>query len=612
MGRWHSTQQFRGMNSLRSALSIPPGMCADSLNSDLGSSTQAGPELGYKRFGNQANDTDRIVRRFTFTRGDGSEVTLQVRDDATNYIVEYLNYADIRNNSNGEWSILEGGLTRTRNIKDGTQIKARIDFAPFNDTGTDQLVYGNGVEGLRIWNGAIGKITAVTATTITIAGPLTPVQLGFSASGSLRVNGTTYTYSGITGQQFTGVSGSPASEPLGSGVTQAVDSSTLSSVDKGSILLSAHQRLYLAGISATPNQITYSDVGDITNYAGTTPSDGGFDDLPQLNGAINGLSYIGEWILVFSEKKVIGYKLDYPTSTTKTTRVQDISDEGCANYKAVKKYGDTVIYMTPNGGMKQIRSIQAKDVFNVDNLTQPIRPTLEKFDWSDCSLEYSRKKQVIFAAGMSDPELTTVNDRGVALYFSLDEANQPIMNLGIMDWFVGDMCIYQGDLHFGSSASSHGYRAFDGYSKDGGPYKWRRTERIETYGNVWEQKWPVYFAVRGAISSGTTLNITFKYGLGGSLSQPSAQLIGTESGFVVQQALNTLGAFELGTEPLGGTIAAISSLNPFEVMFPLPNIYPKDFQVEFSTEGVGQIVVIETYGAYVENVEQQVTQDFLH
>ena len=36
------------------------------------------------------------------------------------------------------------------------------------------------------------------------------------------------------------------------------------------------------------------------------------------------------------------------------------------------------------------------------------------------------------------------------------------------------------------------------------------------------------------------------------------------------------------------------------------------FQVEFSTEGVGQIVVIETYGAYVENVEQQVTQDFLH
>ena len=140
---WFSKTRFGGMMSLRRATEIPSHMCAESLNGDLGSSSIAGPEKGYSLFGRQANATDKIVRKFTFTKGDGTEIMLHVRDNATNFIVEYLNTEDTRNSANGEWTTLETGLSRSNVLADGTTKIARFDFTSFNDTGINQLIYGN-------------------------------------------------------------------------------------------------------------------------------------------------------------------------------------------------------------------------------------------------------------------------------------------------------------------------------------------------------------------------------------------------------------------------------------------------------------------------------------
>ena len=71
--------------------------------------------------------------------------------------------------------------------------------------------------------------------------------------------------------------------------------------------------------------------------------------------------------------------------------------------------------------------------------------------------------------------------------------------------------------------------------------------------------------------------------------------------YVVSQVLNTLNAFPLGNSPLGGTLSALPNLNPFKVFFALANQYrPYNYQIEFETDGAGQIVEIDTHGFDVE------------
>ena len=605
---WTQNQTFYGMNSLLRATELPQGFAADSLNSDLGSSSIAAPMKGYARYGHQANPNNAIVRKFTYQKGDGLEIQLQVRDNATNYIVEYLNEEDTRNSNNGQWSILEAGLSRSRTLSDGTTKLLRIDFAPFNDTGTNQLVYCNGVESPRIWNGAIGKIASTTTTTITLNGSTTAATRGFGATGSLIINGTSYAYTGLSSNQFTGVTSDPTGEAVGSGITQVVNTSSLSAADKGSILLSAQQRLFMAGITAAPNRVTFSDIGDVTNYTGSTPSDGGFEDFPQMNGDITALSFLGEWILAFSERKIIAFKFIFPSSTTRVTQLKDIADEGAATHKAVCKFGDQIVYITPTGGIKRITQIGAENIFNVEDLTEPLRPTIKDFVWDDAALEYDKRHKVFFAAGKSSTDVDD-NDKAVMLWLTEDGVGNKRFNLGIADWFIRDMTVFKQEVHFGSSVSSRSYRAFDGFTKDGGPYSWRRIERVELFDNAWEKKHVKFLGVRGEIVPGAKLNITLKYGTNGSISSQTMSISGTDTDFVVQQPLNVLGGFQLGTEPLGGTIDEIGEMNPYSVIFELPHIYTREFQLWFESEGTTQRVSVDSYGFNVEDTEQHITAD---
>ena len=609
---WISQTQFNGMISLRRSTSLPVGFCADSLNSDLGSSSQAAPQKGYTRFGNQSNPSDSIVRKFTYIKGDGVEITLQVRDDGTNYIVEYLNQENVINSADGEWEILEAGLSRTRTLSDGTVKKLRLDFAPQNDTGTDQLIYGNGVEGLRIWNGAIAEISATTATTITIDGSVTITLKGFdTATGDLLINGTAYAYTGVVGSgglQFTGVTPDPTGEANGSGISQKVNTNTLSSIDKGSILVSAQSRLFMAGVTATPNQVTFTKIGTLTDVVDNgTPDDGGFEDFPQMNGDIEALSSLNEWIIVFSKKRILAFKYQFPTSTTRVVVMKEIATEGCSSYKAVVKLGDQVWYGTPKGGLKRITQIAHEDIFRVEDMTELIRPTIANFVWDDSTLEYVPKEKVFIYAGKSSSEVSN-NDKAVMVWLTDDGLGKQSFNLGISDWFIGDMTIFKDELHFGSSVASFNYKGFDGFSKDGAPYTWRRIERVEFFTGKdrgpWTKKRLAILAIRGAIGPGTTLNIKVFYGLNGNLTTTDLQLKHSDSDYIVETSLNPLGQNSLGTEPLGGTFADIADLDTFFVKFPMPNTDVEDIQIQYETDGTGQRVSIDVVGYFVEDSEQ--------
>ncbi|MDP1689433.1 MAG: hypothetical protein Q8L47_04905 [bacterium] len=611
---WISQTIYKGLLTLRSAEELPQGYAADSLNADLASSSSATPLKGYSLFGNQANPNDKIVAKFSYFRGEDTEVLLQVRDDATNYIVEYLNTEDIRNSANGEWLILESGLSRVLTLLDGTTIPAFFTFAPFNDSSIDgsgnltitrQLLYGNGVESIRIWNGSTAKVASSTTNTIVIAGTQTCAQRGFSATGSVNINGTNYVYTGLSSKTFTGVTTDASGLTVGIGIAQKVDSTTLGSIDKAAIIGSSQSRIFLLDNTTC----SFSNVSDATTWtAGSTLSAGGFEDFPQLNGPGTAMSFLDDWVIVFSKVKIIAFRYTFPSSTTRVSEMKEISDEGTSNPKSIIKVGNQIIYITPKGGIKRLTAVQSENVFNVEDLTESIRPSIKNWIWDDGCLLYSPKDRILIAAGQSN-DTVGVNDKAVTLQFSIDENGNQIINLGIIDWFINAGAFYNGKLHFGSSVESNNFIAFDGWSKNGAPYNFKRTERIENFGNHWEKKWLKFLAVSGGLANGSTLKIKIKYGLNGSITTKEMQIKASDSNYVIQSPLNVLGGFELGTQPLGSTNEDLGDQNPFEVIFELEHIYSRIIQVEFYTEGVGQNVSIFSHGYYVENAEQHITAD---
>jgi len=98
----------------------------------------------------------------------------------------------------------------------------------------------------------------------------------------------------------------------------------------------------------------------------------------------------------------------------------------------------------------------------------------------------------------------------------------------------------------------------------------------------------------GFISQSTTLNLTADYDANGSRASINTTFSGNpddhpdDKNYIIEGALNTIGAFALGTEPIGGTVEDISELNPFRVIFTMPrSIHPFDLQLTISTDAPG-------------------------
>ena len=57
---------------------------------------------------------------------------------------------------------------------------------------------------------------------------------------------------------------------------------------------------------------------------------------------------------VSSKFKLLAFKFEFPTSTTRITIVKDIADEGAVNWKSMRKIGNKILYITPKGGIKEL------------------------------------------------------------------------------------------------------------------------------------------------------------------------------------------------------------------------------------------------------------------
>ena len=199
---------------------IPDRNSSDCANMDFSLGGMIQTNKGFDPYGNQIEEPGGCVRFWLYKKNFGTlkRVKMLLTDNGTTQTLKWFNTANVSDNSDGYWEILKTGLTT------GTI----LDKAVANGDGgskVNKIIMGNGVDNMMVWNGATGTVASVTTNSIVLNEILQGE--GFDTAGKVIINGTDYTYTGVSGSTFTGVTPDPTGMVVNTGVAQKVDTDIL-------------------------------------------------------------------------------------------------------------------------------------------------------------------------------------------------------------------------------------------------------------------------------------------------------------------------------------------------------------------------------------------------
>lgn len=574
---------FDGWHTARDSDDIPDGKSPNLLNSRITGSHFRGSK-GYSLIGTRDNTVGEVLSKYTYNRIDGQQRMLRVTDNGTNSILEWWDA------TNEEWYTLLSGLTTGK----------VMGFAEFNTSSTNQCIFCNGVENMSVWTGATTRLTsAVSASDTTINVVDTS---DFPSSGTIMYNGTEIAYSAKTATTFT-VASAHASSGADDGVAEAADDSTHSGVTKGNILLSAKDRLWIAGQPGAPNALDYSDEGAAFTFTGgANRSDSGTEDFFNIGGAITGLSEKASEIIVLGQDGGDGFSFTYPTSTTKAPNFREIfrtPGQGCVSARSVFKVQNEVYFANKNG-IVALSDLEGTEKVFSKSITRDILPTLEDYDFSTAAAQYFDKESVLLLSCKSD-SIFPGNDIVIGVEFYKTAEGEDTYGLTRFDWPVSDWAVLSDELYFGSPYEMNSFKGFDTYQNDGAPRLIRYATKRFNFDEPFQGKQSRLIAVKGMIKDGTDIDVDILFN-GGFLAGLNKTIESTGD-YVSNSTLNSIGAFAIGTNPIGANVDDVSELKSFTVYLDIGRDYSwKDIQLVFESDTDGGTFLIEHVGFAVELV----------
>ena len=573
--------QFDGWQTSRDSDDIGDSKSPDLLNTRLAGSHFRGA-LGYSLIGSRNETAGEISSKYTYRRNDGEEVMLRVKDDGATGVLEWYDA------TNDTFYTLLAALTTGK----------VMGFAEYNTSDTNQMVCCNGVQNMAVWTGATTRLT------IALVGGETDITVestaNFPATGTIMYNGTEIAYSSKTDTTFVVVS-AHASAGASDGVAEAIDDSTHSSITKGNILLSAKDRLWIAGQPDAPNALDYSDEGDAFQFTGgANRSDSGTEDFFNIGGAITGLAEKGEEIIVLGEDGGDGFSFSYPTSTTKAPNFREIfrsSGQGCTSPRSVFKVNNEVYFANKNGIAALDDLSGTEKVFN-KSITRDILPTLANYSFDEAVCIYHDKESILLMGCKSSPDFPG-NDTVIGVEFYRTKGGSSTFGITRFDWPVNTFSILGDRIYFGSSVEMNSFKGFETYQNDGAPRNIRYATKRFFFEDPFQAKGCRLAAVKGYIKDGTDIDVEILYNAG--FKGTGNKTIQSTGNYVSSSVLNTIGAFALGVNPLGATLAEVSELKQFLVYLDLGVDYDwSDIQIVFSSETDGGTFIITHVGFAVD------------
>jgi len=352
-------RRFNGYNSGRDKTNLDPRfVIRGSQNIYKRQSGTMAVRPGLKRRG--AADSTVAEVKSSFEWESSIALTRPMRVVDGNLQVE----SDIVTSGTLVWYTLLSSLTKTRFVFDTIwDNTAKVDF----------LTFVKGDANIHKWSGGIGTIVSTTATVITLNA--TAVSLGFDASGSVTINGTVYTYSGISGSTLTGVSPDVTGEANGSVVLEDVIT-TADKPESGFIcdfIKTINNQLHVGSYASRVVHI--SDDADYLDYTVPSPRIPGspelliFDNLVRGLGVFNGVLAVTagfrDWYSVKFQQITVSTTLTEQTIVDKF----DTSElDAALSHEYITNVGDSLVYLS--------RKNEIRILGNFKNISRPSFATL--------------------------------------------------------------------------------------------------------------------------------------------------------------------------------------------------------------------------------------------
>lgn len=456
------------------------------------------------------------------------------------------------------------------------------DFAVvFDPTAViDKIVLATGYHKLWMWTGAFVEVSAYTSTTVTIASG-TWGSKGFPATGSVVIDGTTYSYTGgYDTDTLTGLTSVP-STVVGKKAFAPVVEETLTDVDttyKIDYLGVYRNQLYLGSdtsrlvpVSSGINYKLYTIPG--TRAAGD-PNEFLLDDNSK------GFMATKKSMLMFGANNTV-MEVKYVLSADQTKEAFTIDhvingdNQGSLSARARVSVGGNIYYINRDLQMDIIRILsdgtQSADV----NPSELVQNDFDSFDWTDSQMKYWRRNIVLVIPAHNTIMLYDIDQK-------LWQAPHIFQNIDI-----GSVSVTKDNRLIGHSYTKNSsYILYDQttYNDIGVAVPSRAIFAYNQFGDRTRNKAFNLYYQDGYISPGGELVRKIFYDYNGSNGLSEIKFSGSEINYIEDTEENSgLGGSSLGETPLSGAGAGDAVIEKrFRYVDPVP--YMDFYEVQVSYE----------------------------
>lgn len=259
-----------------------------------------------------------------------------------------------------------------------------------NTAKKDVLLMVDGTANLRNWSGAMALFVSATAAVITL--DRAAATAGFSASGSIVLSdGSTATYSGISGSTLTGVSVDFSAKPVNTVVIEAVGSTSnftpAGSSYAADFLRVINNRVWVG--SYTSRIIYGSKTTAYTDYTQSTPRIPGdgetvtMDDVGKGIGVRQGNPWLASgtsnWYEISFSQITVGVTL---SEQTKVDKKPVAILQAALGHEFIDMIGDTLVCLCQDQQVRQIGSFTDQFETKYPSLSLAIQDELKDENFS--------------------------------------------------------------------------------------------------------------------------------------------------------------------------------------------------------------------------------------
>lgn len=455
--------------------------------------------------------------------------------------------------------------------------------------------------------GATVDITAVGAGgSITLSGSYTTAQLGFfdaaadSSKFKLNINGTTYTYTSVSGNTFYGVTPDPslASIAVGDPVFQLPFSNSANTGD----FTGMPTTFIFNTIATLENQVWYGSNYSNTIYVSkqnvylnvqfSNPrlqyegSEIILDAPPTGFSTQAGNMYISAgrnqwWISQKDQQTVTVLNAAILIETLYAVRLKTAFNQGAQSQGLIGNYKNSIIYVSNEqiiNALGLVQNIQSDP--QVTNLSDPIKFDVDAYDFTGGQVIYDN-----YYIYVSVPVYGVVRMYNVQKQYWEAPQTIPVSRFYHLNTIMGN------SIYGHSSLTNESYQLFTGYNDNGNPINSVAAfPYVASQGGApFEKKSFNKIYTEGYIASNTNLMLTINYNFGGYSGTYTTIIPGSPSGIIFNKITDgSLGQNSLGSQPIGTilNIPNAPAIPKFRIVNTMPRVNFYDYQIVYSSDDV--------------------------